>query len=135
MSHQRLCLLARGILLLLSLVVVLVFIYVCPLHTVLCEKGQTIRQGMTHDEVVAVLGPSPYPRGNWPTIAKCWLGYPERCEHWEDGANSVTVRFHPESGLVECKEIVFMSKPSPTRKLLERMKLLKPQPSYHYGGP
>jgi hypothetical protein len=124
-----------SVLFLLLLLAVLPFLYIDSPQPDLHEKGLTVCRGMTHDEVVAVLGPSRYPRGNWPTIAQCHVGYPERCEHWEDGPTSVTVRFDPETDLVECKEVVFQYNPSPVEQLLERVKLVKPRYSHYYGGP
>jgi hypothetical protein len=117
------------------LVSTLSLLYVGSREPDLCEKGHSIRRGMTREEVWAVLGPSPYPRGNWPTIGRCHLGYPERCEHWDGKSCSVTVRFDPETELVDFKEIVFQPSPSPIRQLLERMKLVKPRCGYYYSGP
>src|SRR5262249_34542824 len=134
MSRRVSPLLADGVLL-------LVLLYLAALYTnspepSLCDKGWTISKGMTHDQVVAVLGPSPYPRGEWPDVGRIWLGYPERCERWEDGPNSVIVRFDPETHLVDYKEIVYVApKPSPARQLLECMHLLEPRLGRHYAGP
>jgi hypothetical protein len=118
----------------------LLFLVIAALYLVapgpgLCEKGHRICAGMTREQVLAMLGPSPYPRGDWPTRSECWLGYPERCEHWEDGPYSVTVRFNPETEVVECKEVISRYEPSLLRVLLERIRLVGPRSGHIYAGP
>ncbi len=98
------------------------------------ERGFAVSAGMTRDEVLATLGPSPYPRGDWPTIGECGLGYPERCEHWEEGPEFVTVRFDPETGLVECKEVLAVLRPPLDQEVLAWLGLARPPARYRYYG-